>query len=98
MYEDETNKVAEKVKNIVDKEGLDMNNIMKKIEAIDTKVKFKCFGKTNPSVRKHFNIRKCGHACQQTPCDNCKSQQQKDEETHERQAQKNRISYRKNQG
>ena len=88
VYEDETNKVAEKIDDIVNEETLDINTILKKIEVIDTKVKFKSFGKTKPSVKKHLKILKCGKACETSPCDHCKSQQQKDAETHERQAQK----------
>ena len=39
-------------------------------------------------MKKHLNLQKCGKACKTSACDNCKSQQQKDKETHEQQAQK----------
>ena len=47
---------------------------MKKIEAIETKDKFRSFGKTKPSVKRHMKAKKCGQACETLPCDNCKSQ------------------------
>ena len=50
VYEKETNKIADKIQNVVEEEE-DINIVMKKIEAMDTKVKFKAFGKTKPSVK-----------------------------------------------
>ena len=88
VYEDETNKVAEQIKNIVEDGNLDIDTVMRKIEVIDTKIKFMSFGKTKPSVKKHFNVQNCGKACEISPCDKCKPQKQKDIETHARQTHK----------
>ena len=88
IYDEETNKTADKIIDIVEKECEDINEVMKKIEALETKVKFKSFGKTKPSVKRQMKAKKCGQACETLPCDNCKSQKQKDAETHARQTEK----------
>ena len=87
-YEVETNKVADKIVNIVDADCEDITEVMKKIEAIDTKVKFKSFGKTKPSIKRLMNVKICDESCITLKCDNCKSQKQKDDETHARQTHK----------
>ena len=35
IYEDESNKVAEKIEDIIDEDNVDINTIMKKIDVID---------------------------------------------------------------
>ena len=87
-YKTITDEVSDKVKNIVGQEDLDVNSVLKKIYAIDTKVKFRAFGKTKPSVKTYSTTRKCMKMCEIHPCDNCKNQKEKDEETYRRQTQR----------
>ena len=90
VYESETNKIADKIQTIVEEEG-DINTVMKKLEAMETKIKFKAFGKTKQSVKTNIKVKNCGPPCSKSSCkkcNNCKTQIQKDEETHERQAHK----------
>ena len=93
-YKVETDLVADKIDNIVvNEEHIDA--VMKKIETIETKVKFKAFGKTKPSVKQPVRVKRCGPTCVKYPCDHCKTQKQKDEETHERQVQKIELAIQK---
>ena len=63
-YKNETDIMADNIKNIVEDEK-DIDTVMKKIESIETKVKFKAFGKTKP-----VKVPNCGTF----PCDDCKTQ------------------------
>ena len=60
LYEDETNKLAYQIKNIVETESLDIDKVISKIDGKDTKVRFKCFGKTKPSVKNISMLRIVG--------------------------------------
>ena len=51
-YENTTNNVASKIDEITDDKEVDINTVMKKLETIDTKIKFKTFGKTKTSMKK----------------------------------------------
>ena len=66
----------------------DINVVMKKINAIDTKVRLKSFGKTKPSVKAPAKAIKCKKMCKLYLCDQCKSPKEKDEDTHRRITQK----------
>ena len=50
MYEDLTNQEAEKILNLVENTSIPIDEVVKKVEAIETKIKFKAFGKTQPSI------------------------------------------------
>ena len=83
-----TNEFSEKIISIVEYDELNINNVMTKIAAIDTKVKFKAFGKTKPSIKTSMKEGKCKTRCKLHTCHPCKSQKQNNEETHRRQTQK----------
>ena len=44
--------MAEKISEIVQDDTKDMETVMKHIDQIDTKIKFKAFGKTKPKQKK----------------------------------------------
>ena len=67
-YKNETDIIADNIKNIVEDEK-DIDTVMKKIESIETKVKFKAFGKTKP-----VKVKRCGPNCGTFPCDDCMTQ------------------------
>ena len=72
VYERITDDVAEKVRKINEDEN-DINKAMAKIEAIETKTKFKSFGKTKHSEKKGTKQRLC--RCdpgKRGSCDECK--------------------------
>ena len=48
IYERVTEDHADKIESIVEDEEKDTNTIMKDIDKIDTKIRFKSFGKTKP--------------------------------------------------
>ena len=54
-YKTTTDEVSEKIMRIVEQDEEDINVVMKKINAIDTKVRFKSFGKTKPCVKAPAN-------------------------------------------
>ena len=51
-YKDESNKVAEKIKIIAEDESFIEEEVMEKIDRIQTKLKFSAFGKTRPQTNK----------------------------------------------
>ena len=66
LYESTTNEAAEKIEKVTEDDEIDINEVMKKIEIIDTKVKFKAFGKTKTSLKSVMKTKKaqiCGKAC-----------------------------------
>ena len=90
-FESITNDAAEKIEETVEDIAMDINDVMKKIEKIDTKIKFKAFGKTKPNVKCVKNVlklNKCQKTCENTSCDNCKNQAQRDEDLHDKQTQR----------
>ena len=68
LYERLTNEAAEKVVAIAEGETIDIDSKMKKIEAIEKKIKFEAFGKTKPSSKKFADTKKCKH-CRLLRCD-----------------------------
>ena len=94
-YEKVSNEAAEMIDTIVKNHELDINNIMKKLDTIDTKLRFRFFGKTKPSVRSTIKRSKWILKCQNFSCDQCKNQNQKDEELHERQTQRIELAIQK---
>ena len=85
-YKSKSDKEAAKIEAIVDNED-NIETVMKKVEAINSKVKFQSFGKTKIPVKKVTQERKCTRLCQQDKCNNCKKQEDKDAELLERRAQ-----------
>ena len=51
-YKEESNKVAEKIGMIAEDEGFEEEEVMEKIDRIQTKLKFTAFGKTKPQTNK----------------------------------------------
>ena len=51
-YKTLTKEAEEKIKEVAEDEELDANETMKKVEAIEDKIKFKAFGKTKPETKK----------------------------------------------
>ena len=88
VYKASTNEVSDKIASIAEDDNLNINSVMTKINAIETKVKFKAFGKTKPSMKTSIKESKCKPRCKMSTCQQCKNQKQKDEETHMRQTQK----------
>ena len=86
-YENTTDNASTKIEEIVDDNETDINTVMKKIDAIDSKIKFKTFGKTKINVKSVKKVSKCTNTCESSPCDNCKTQKTKDEELHKKQTQ-----------
>ena len=78
-YKSLTDKAAADIEEAIDTES-DINNVIKKINAIETKIKFKSFGKTKVSIHKVKKDVKCLNSCKLSSCNQCKTQQQKDEE------------------
>ena len=68
LYERLTNEAAEKVVAIAEDETTDIDSKMKKIEAIEKKIKFEAFGKTKPSSKKFADTTKCKQ-CRLLRCD-----------------------------
>ena len=97
VYKASTNEVSDKIVSIVEDDNLNINSVMTKINAIETKVKFKSFGKTKPSTKISMKESKCKPRCKMSTCQQCKNQKQKDEETHRRQTQKIESAIQKNQ-
>ena len=82
-YKSLTDKAAADIEEAIDTES-DINNVIKKINAIETKIKFKSFGKTKVSIHKVKKDVKCLNSCKLSSCNQCKTQQQKDEELIEK--------------
>ena len=53
LYEELTNQEAEKILDIVEDTSVQIDEVVKKVEAIETKIKFRAFGKTKPSNSKN---------------------------------------------
>ena len=51
-YKEESNRVAEKIEMIIEDEGFEEEEVMEKIDRIQTKLKFTAFGKTKPQTSK----------------------------------------------
>ena len=77
LFERITDDRAEEIEKIVDDSEKNIETIVKEINAIDTKIKFKAFGKTKPKTRKKFIERKEN-----------KSQQEKDDDLKQKQSAK----------
>ena len=58
----------------------DIDKVIKKINVIETKIKFKSFGKTTVSSNKVKKDIKCLDPCKICNCNRCKNQKEKDEE------------------
>ena len=54
IYKEATNSIADKIESLAEDDELDINSVMKKLNTLDTKVKFKSFGKTKPSFKTSF--------------------------------------------
>ena len=67
-YERLTNEAADKIKAIAVNENDDIDTKMKKIDTIETKIKFSAFGKTKPSNKKFSDTKKCKE-CRLLRCD-----------------------------
>ena len=52
MYEKESNKKSEAIKQVVEDETISMEEVMRKVENINDKIKFKAFGKVTITGRK----------------------------------------------
>ena len=52
-YENITNEKADMIEKVVDNLDIDIETVMKELDKIDTKIKFKSFGKTKPKSRKY---------------------------------------------
>ena len=59
-YKEESNKVAEKIELIAEDEGFGEEELMEKIDKIQTKVKFATFGKTRPQTNKRAKQTEAG--------------------------------------
>ena len=46
MYEEESDRIAEKLEEVIEYEGYDSDELMQKVDKLDNKMKFKAFGKT----------------------------------------------------
>ena len=77
IYERMTNEKAEEVKQIVDDPENNIDMVINKIDKIETKIKFKAFGKTKPKFK-----RKVKETVQE------KSQSEKDDDLKEREIEK----------
>ena len=78
-YETLTAKAADEVEEAIDNET-DIDKVVKKINVIETKIKFKAFGKTRSGANKVKKLYQCSSSCTNYKCNTCKSQKQKDEE------------------
>ena len=76
-YKTTTNKEAHKITEAVHEET-DIEKVMKKINAIDTKIKFKTFGKTKIVLKNLSTVKQCIKPCSKSDCDECKNQDEKD--------------------
>ena len=74
-----TDKAAAEVEEAIDNES-DINKVIKKIEGIETKIKFKAFGKTKVRENKVREDAKYVDSCKSSKCIKCKNQKEKDEE------------------
>ena len=64
LYEELTNQEAEKILKIVENTSIPIDEVIKKIDTIETKIKFRAFGKTKPSTNKT----KQGNRVSTNPC------------------------------
>ena len=78
-FEHLTNEDAQKIKDTIEKEK-DINTVVSKINTIDTKIKFRAFGKAKVCIKKVPKVRVCKKSCNKATCDDCKSQSKRDEE------------------
>ena len=46
LYEEESDRIAEKLEEVIEYEGYDSDELMQKVDKLDNKMKFKAFGKT----------------------------------------------------
>ena len=74
LFERITDDRAEEIENIVDDNKKNIVTIVKEINAIDTKIKFKAFGKTKPKTKKKF-IERIEIKSQQEKYDDLKKKQ-----------------------
>ena len=51
-YKELSDKIADKMNKIIETESLDIEDIKKKTDALQTKIKFQAFGKTKPATGK----------------------------------------------
>ena len=65
-----TNQMADKVSDVINNNELNIDDVMKKIDKIETKIKFAAFGKTKPSFKNIFQKKRC-KKCQVKRCDSC---------------------------
>ena len=74
-----TDKEAQKIKDTIADEE-DINKVMRKINIIDKKIKFRAFGKAKVCRKMVSEVIQCKKPCKESTCDECKSQNKKDEE------------------
>ena len=95
VYKRMTNESSEKIREVISNEK-NIDEAMKKIEALDTKIKFKSFGKTKNSLKKNPQSRLCRcDPSQIGRCKTCKTQKDKDEELLARQSKKIELAIEK---
>ena len=74
-----TDKAAHEIEDAIDNDT-DIDKVIKKINVIETKIKFKSFGKTKVSSKQVKKDIKCLDPCKIYNCNRCKNQKEKDEE------------------
>ena len=84
-YQRITDDVADKVSDINEKED-DIDKVMKQIDAIENKTKFKAFGKTKSNVKKKPNPKQC--RCNPGRSGSCEECKKKDDEIQNKITQK----------
>ena len=77
MYEKLTEQAADHIEEAIENET-DIDKIVKKINVIDTKIKFKSFRKTRIGSNRVKKVIQCSSSCKNPSCNTCKSQKQKD--------------------
>ena len=88
-YKDVANDAADQMKEVNETE-INITDVMKKIDTIDTKIKFKTFGKTKQKKKtiseiKMYQLDRCNLG---DSCHKCKSQKDKDESLLKKQRQR----------
>ena len=89
-YERLTDEAAEKMLEIIEDTTKDIDTVEKEIDKIETKVKFKAFGKTKKK-KKIFSEDKNERECRcrrEGSCRRCKTQKEKDDDLLKRQSQR----------